>query len=512
LNIALPSALRAGPATRVAFGLVSLMVSLLLLSDLFVGGFLADRAGDARRHRQLVAESVAAQTAQALRSHSDDDLRAVLAAALQRDPALRSAAVIDGAEPRVTAGDHAQRWRLGEAERSTMDNIRTTLLADGRRWGELQLAFAPAGPQTWRDWLREPVVGGVLLMVGLGFVAFQLYLRRAMRYLDPSAAVPERVRTAFDTLTEALLVLDVGGRVMLANRAFSSLGPDGAAIRTGTRVDDLAWLVDALPVAIGRPWQRVLETNQPLLGFEIRLGAGGARPREVVLNCTPINDGFQRARGCLVTMSDVTELHERTEGLRLALADLHASREEIRVKNEELTLLATRDALTGCLNRRAFLADSERGIAAAAASGQPLCAIMCDVDHFKAINDRFGHGGGDEVLKAVAKALGRGLRTGDLLGRYGGEEFCIVLPDATLAQARVIAERLRADVEANAGSAVRHLADVKVTMSFGVEQLGHGATQFDALVDRADQALYHSKKTGRNRVTAWADLAAVPAE
>ncbi len=478
MNLALPSTpLRASPATRVAFGLVALMVSLLLISDLFVSGFLPDRLGDARRHRLLAAELVGTQVAQALRQDSDDDLRAA----------------------------------LGAADPSTVDNLRSTRSVDGRRWGELQLAFAPAAPHSLRQWLGEPVVIGVLLMIGLGFVSFQLYLRRAMRYLDPSAAVPERVRTAFDTLTEAVLVLDPGGRVMLANRALVLLGPDAAPIRTGAGVTELGWLVEALPPALDPPWRRVLDTNEPLLGIEMRIGAGGPMPRDVVLNCTPINDGFKRARGCLVTLSDVTELHERTEGLRVALAELHASRDEIRRKNEELTLLATRDALTGCLNRRAFLAESERSIEAAATAGVPLCAIMCDVDHFKSINDRFGHGGGDEVLKAVAKALGRGLRNGDLLGRYGGEEFCIVLPDATLAQGREIAERLRAEVEAHAGRAVRHLADVKVTMSFGVEQLGADTGPFDALVDRADQALYRSKATGRNRVTAWVDLAAVPA-
>ena len=240
-----------------------------------------------------------------------------------------------------------------------------------------------------------------------------------------------------------------------------------------------------------------------MLGIELRVAGAAGHHREVVMNCSPINDGFKRSRGCLVTFSDVTELHERTEGLRIALAELHASREEIRLKNEELTLLATRDALTGCLNRRAFLTESERCMDAATRAEAPLCAIMCDVDHFKSINDRFGHGGGDEVLKAVARALARGLRTGDLLGRYGGEEFCIVLPDANLEQALAIAERLRADVEANAGSAVRQFADVKVTMSFGVEQFGTDAAQFAALVDRADQALYHSKESGRNRVTAW---------
>ncbi|MDO9356164.1 MAG: diguanylate cyclase, partial [Solirubrobacteraceae bacterium] len=421
---------------------------------------------EARRHRLLSAELIATQVSHALRNRSDDDLRALLAASVKRDAQLRSAAVVAGSETRAVAGDHAHRWKLAAGEPSTVDNVRAPLLADGRRWGELQLAFAPAAPHSVWQWLREPIVLGGALMAGLGFVAFQLYLRRAMRYLDPSAAVPERVRTAFDTLTEAVLVLDTAGRIMLANKAFLGLGPDSAASPTGASVTELEWLTSSLPAEFGQPWRRVLETNQPILGIEMRLGAGTDKVREVVMNCTPINDGFRRARGALVTFSDVTELHERTEGLRVALAELHASREEIRLKNQELTLLATRDALTGCLNRRAFLAESERSIATAASAKLPLCAIMCDVDHFKSINDRFGHGGGDEVLKAVAKALGRGLRTGDLLGRYGGEEFCIVLPDATLDQALVIAERLRAEVEANAGSAVRHLADVKVTMSF----------------------------------------------
>jgi diguanylate cyclase (GGDEF)-like protein len=483
---------------------------LLLLADMFVSGFLPDRLDQTRDHRLMSAELIATQVSLALRNRSDDDLRALLAAAVRREPGLRSAAVVNGAEPRAIAGDHAHAWHLHAGEASTVDNLRAPLLADGQRWGELQLAFVPATPDSIWHWLREPMVVGVALMATLGFVAFQLYLRRAMRYLDPSAAVPERVRTAFDTLTEAVLVLDTAGRIMLANRALRGLGPDQtAAVPIGASVNELGWLTAALPTALGRPWQRVLETNRAVLGIEMRLGAGGGAAREVVMNCSPINDGYRRARGCLVTLTDVTELHERTEGLRVALAELHTSREEIRLKNEELTLLATRDALTGCLNRRAFLAESERGIATAVAADTPLCCIMCDVDHFKSINDRFGHGGGDEVLKAVAKALGRGLRTGDLLGRYGGEEFCIVLPDASLEQALVIAERLRAEVEANAGSAVRHLADVKVTMSFGVDQLGPQLAEFAPLVDRADQALYRSKQTGRNRVTAFASLADV---
>ena len=503
MNLALPKFLRTSPASRVAIGLVSLMVSLLLLSDLFVSGFMPDRAEAARQHRLLAADLIATQVSQALRERNDDNLRALLRAAMRQDKTLLSAAVLAESQERAVAGDHARLWRLRANDASTLENLRARLLDNGRRSGEVQLAFAPIGPgSVWR-WVSEPAVLGITLMAVLGFITFQLYLRRAMRYLDPSAAVPDRVRTAFETLTEGVLVLDPAGRVMLANQSFRNLGPDIGAKLIGSSMADLHWLTEGLAPGFGLPWQRVLETNEATLGIELRIAGAAGHHREVVMNCSPINDGFKRSRGCLVTFSDVTELHERTEGLRIALAELHASREEIRLKNEELTLLATRDALTGCLNRRAFLTESERCMDAATRAEAPLCAIMCDVDHFKSINDRFGHGGGDEVLKAVARALARGLRSGDLLGRYGGEEFCIVLPDANLEQALAIAERLRADVEANAGSAVRQFADVKVTMSFGVEQFGPDAAQFAALVDRADQALYHSKESGRNRVTAW---------
>jgi diguanylate cyclase (GGDEF)-like protein len=504
VTLTLPDSLRSSPATRVALGLVGLMVSLILLSDLFVGGFLPDRTADARRQRIALAQLIGTEVTHALRNDDDAELRAMLNVSVRHDEKLLSAAVFADDQLRAVAGDHTRSWKLGPGEPSTYDNLRLPLLSEGRHWGELQLAFAPVEASSLLAWLQGPVVMGVALIAGLGFVSFQLYLRRAMRYLDPSAAVPERVRTAFDALAEGVLVLDTDGRIMLTNRAFLSLGGPDTAVPTGALASDLTWLSEGLAtIAAPRPWPRVIQTRQAVLGIELRLGHGTGY-RDVVMNCSPINDGFGRARGCLVTFSDVTELHERTEGLRSALAELRVSREEIRLKNDELTLLATRDPLTGCLNRRAFLEECERLIEAASRDGTALCCVMCDVDHFKAVNDRFGHGGGDEVLKAVSKTLARGLRVGDVLGRYGGEEFCIVLKDADLEQAMQITERLRAAIEANAGSAVRHLADVKVTMSFGVERFGTQAKDFAGLVDLADQALYHSKKTGRNRVTTWA--------
>jgi diguanylate cyclase (GGDEF)-like protein len=128
---------------------------------------------------------------------------------------------------------------------------------------------------------------------------------------------------------------------------------------------------------------------------------------------------------------------------------------------------------------------------------------MGDIDHFKRFNDVHGHAVGDKVIQAVAKALGSKLREGDVLCRYGGEEFCIVLPNATAEQAAAVAERARETVEAHAGESIRSADVGKVTSSFGVATLKLGSATLDALVDRADTALYTSKNNGRNQVTVW---------
>ena len=209
-------------------------------------------------------------------------------------------------------------------------------------------------------------------------------------------------------------------------------------------------------------------------------------------------------RGCLATFSDVTELHQRTEHLRVALDELRRTQAEVERQNEELTLLATRDALTGLFNRRSLMQQARQRFDEARTGGTVLSCIMCDIDHFKSVNDRFGHAGGDQVIQGAAKALQRGLRLGAFAGRYGGEEFCVMLPETSEAEAMVVAERMRADIEAHLGHALRDHPGVRVTMSFGIARIGPHVADEAALIDLADQALYHSKKNGRNRVTAWA--------
>ena len=163
-----------------------------------------------------------------------------------------------------------------------------------------------------------------------------------------------------------------------------------------------------------------------------------------------------------------------------------------------LERLATTDHLTGLLNRRAFLEASEKELRRAYRYGQSLSLLMLDIDHFKRINDTYGHPAGDEVLRRVAAACRQALRDEDLTGRLGGEEFAVTLVQAPLRSARTVAERLR--------KAIGELAieldgkTLGVTVSIGVAECGSGIVSIEKLISVADEGLYSAKHLGRNRV------------
>ncbi|MCK9379954.1 MAG: GGDEF domain-containing protein [Sulfuritalea sp.] len=153
------------------------------------------------------------------------------------------------------------------------------------------------------------------------------------------------------------------------------------------------------------------------------------------------------------------------------------------------------DALTGIHNRRWALEAFPRAIARCEHDGDPLCMVIADIDLFKHFNERFGHLAGDAILRRMARRLVDGLRPNDLIVRYGGEEFLILLPHATLAEALPIAERLRELVAIGSGLKTGE----GVTLSCGVAQMFRGES-FDELVSRVDAALRRAKEDGRDRV------------
>ena len=177
--------------------------------------------------------------------------------------------------------------------------------------------------------------------------------------------------------------------------------------------------------------------------------------------------------------------------------EIEQQKARLRFQAEEFARQAREDALTGINNRRAFDEALAREFARARRNGAPLSIAIVDLDHFKAINDRFSHAVGDEVLKRVAQRLKNDSRGFDVVARWGGEEFAMLLPETALGSARAACERLRESIQAV------DLSDIdpalRITASVGVAEAA-GLDDHHRLLLRADEALYRAKANGRNRV------------
>lgn len=161
--------------------------------------------------------------------------------------------------------------------------------------------------------------------------------------------------------------------------------------------------------------------------------------------------------------------------------------------------LSLKDPLTGLANRRHFRAVLEREIDRVTRSGEAALLLMLDIDHFKKVNDTRGHACGDAALHGLASTLEHNLRRHDLIGRLGGEEFAVFLPDTALGQAMQLAERLRKQVAITAMAAPGEPEPIRITISIGLAMLS-GQESLESLLARADDALYQAKREGRNRV------------
>ena len=177
--------------------------------------------------------------------------------------------------------------------------------------------------------------------------------------------------------------------------------------------------------------------------------------------------------------------------------------DELREKNTQLERLASTDALTKIHNRRYFMEMFELEWAKCERFHHDMGLIIADVDHFKSVNDTFGHPEGDRVLAEIAQAFSRSLRKVDMVARYGGEEFAVLLPSTDLKGTRLVAEKLRSEVEktVTVGTGSANARNITVSIGLSHTPTTPGVTSGDDLIHRADEALYRSKERGRNRVT-----------
>lgn len=198
----------------------------------------------------------------------------------------------------------------------------------------------------------------------------------------------------------------------------------------------------------------------------------------------------------------VKSIRDSGSNMQQKLSESTKEIESLKKNLDQVSIEAKRDFLTGTANRKCFDAFLEEQVKLAKQNQTDLCLLMIDIDHFKTFNDRFGHMIGDEVLKTVAKSLVDTVRGKDLVARYGGEEFSVVLPTTPLQGGVVVAEALRKSIAAS--DLIRKdtgLAIGSITVSIGVASFKRDTDSIATLIARADEALYASKKNGRNRVT-----------
>jgi diguanylate cyclase (GGDEF)-like protein len=507
------------PIRRISVALVCLTLSILVLA--LLAGLIPDREGAVVEGRKALCEQLAIDCSFAAQRGDLETIQACTRAAVRRHADILSGAV-RGSEGQllVEVGNHEAYWDHTLESRSTPAQMSVPIVLDDRPWGRLELRFRPLGPAGMWAPLRSPALPLLGFVAVAGFLAYFLYLRLVFRRIDgaQSRLVPKRVRTALNTLAEGVVILDREERIALANEAFAALVGQPAAELQGRKVSEFPWASaagqDSDPVnaptgsesspTTDYPWARALGEGAPQTGALLALQGSDSRPRTLSVNASPIVGDDGSHRGTLATFDNLTTVEKKNAHLRKLLLKLRHSRAQVRRQNQELKALATRDPLTGCLNRRAFFPEFETHWDAAGRYGHPLSCIMFDIDRFKSINDNHGHGVGDQVLQQVAETLKGMIRKSDLICRYGGEEFCVLLPHIGLDEAFQAAERFRQ------GVAARDCCNIGVTISVGVSAHGLGARGVHELLEQADRSLYAAKRGGRNRVVRWDAIKDLP--
>lgn len=489
--------------TRVAFGLVCVTVCMVMTAMTL--GLIPDRYLTAAGERFGACRTIGMYASAVVSRNNRDEAVELLQLfnASRRDVLSAGIRRKDG-RLWVEAGDHAQHWNLPSSKESTDNQIKIPLVGARHNWGHLEVCFTPLKKSGLLGLFQSQSVQLVTFISVSCFFLYIFFLSRMLSGLDPSRAVPNRVRSALNVLAEGLLVIDQSERIMLANRALEEVLGVASLDLQGRQISTLPWEERSSPSEL-YPWSIALKDGNPQTGVILRLHTRGNECRTFVVNAAPVRNPSNAIMGVVVCLEDITPLERERNELKKTLNQLESSRDEIRRQNEELRILATLDPLTACLNRRSFFEQFEMQWTTSRRYDFPISCIMIDVDHFKLVNDKMGHAAGDDVLTCISSALRKTIRDCDAVCRYGGEEFCVMLPHVDIENAYLASERFR--------NAVKDLEfdGFQVTASFGVSSSTLGADNPQEMLQQADKSLYIAKRNGRNQSIRWDQAERYPA-
>ena len=480
-------------STRLAIsiGLISVSVIWLAVGLKLIPDGIQPQI-DGRVH---LAESIAITATALVECKRDKDLEAVLSEINRRNDEVVSIGIRDAfGKLTFMSGRHLEHWQTDDSV-SAADQMTIKIFENRKEQGKLEIKFSPLRQRGWRGFFAFPLP--LIMFCGAMIILLNWsYLGRTLRQLNPARVVPDRVRSAFDTLTDGLLLIDPDNQIVMANQSFLRIVNQTGKDMLGRDIEEFDWQFEENQDQRtgGNPWRRCMNQMQTQRGDLVTLKRSGQQHVRYALGATPILGSDGKCRGALVSFHDVTALEMKKEQMSKMLVELSASRDEVQRKNRDLQVLASTDPLTNCLNRRSFF---DRFRALWEKTSGVLSTLMVDIDHFKSINDKYGHATGDVVLQATGKMLLEVAGSQALVGRYGGEEFAIVVGSCDLNAAYSLADKIRLSFIS------MKPAGLDVTMSIGVSSREQGAMDCQHLIDQADQSLYVAKREGRNRVIRW---------
>lgn len=302
----------------VALGQVGLLMSLLLLAIL--AGLVPDRIGALRHGRAVLAESVAISVTGQVQRGMSNQIANDLSLLVERNDDLESAGLrrMNGALQAV-AGEHADNWISMEQEYSTDSQVMVPIFEGQNQWGKLELRF-----KSHASWFGADIsyvqVAPLMIFMGLSsFLVFYFYLGKMLKHLDPSRAIPQRVRSALDTMAEGLLVVDRKGHIVLANQSIAQILGRNVDELLGHTADDFGWAhsEDEPGTQSTSPWERCLSTGLAQRNHVVHLD-DDKQMRTFIVNCSPVLVSDKKLGGALISLDDVTQLEEKKKELGVA--------------------------------------------------------------------------------------------------------------------------------------------------------------------------------------------------
>jgi len=307
---------------QLAFGLTSIVVSLLLFSTVL--NLMPNSKQTVIDGRVSLSESIASATTLFLQQGDLNSIGNNLEFNIQRTAALLAATLSrEGDEPLIF-GDESRVVADDDTESSTANRIILPILKQNAPWGNVVLYFTDTGGETLIDKIRSNNLTLIAFCSVFSFIFFYLYLGKMLKALNPSRAIPGRVRSALDTLAEALIVIDQNSNVVLANKAFQEITGQTTEQLLGKKAESFDWkqstahpATDAAANEITYPWQQAIDSSETVRGVGLSLVGASDERHDFLVNCSPILSG-EKTSGVLISLDDVTELEQKERELRIA--------------------------------------------------------------------------------------------------------------------------------------------------------------------------------------------------